>query len=69
MQEKLDKVQSEEFIEKQLRDILGMVREGEIVIILPEDDIVRSFAPKFEKEEEVLPDPNWKKWLKLFFKE
>ncbi|OGM38702.1 hypothetical protein A3F01_06000 [Candidatus Woesebacteria bacterium RIFCSPHIGHO2_12_FULL_38_11] len=66
LQEKLEKVQSEEFIEKQLRDNLGLSKEGEIVIILPEDKIVRSFAPKFEREEEVLPDPNWKKWIKLF---
>jgi len=63
---RLNKVQSEEFIEKQLRDNLGMSREGEIVIILPEDDVVRSFAPKIDKEEASLPDPNWKKWLKLF---
>jgi cell division protein FtsB len=69
LQKRLDKVQSEEFIEKQLRDNLGLSREGEIVIILPEEDIVRSFAPKIEREEISLPDPNWKKWAKLFFKE
>jgi len=66
LKEEIEKVQSEEFVEKQLRDTLGMAKEGEIIIILPEDDIVRKFAPKVEMEEEVLPDPNWKKWVKLF---
>jgi cell division protein FtsB len=66
LRERLEKVQSEEFIEIQLRDSLGMTQEGEIVIILPEDKVVRTFAPKYEVEEASLPDPNWKKWAKLF---
>lgn len=63
---KLKFVKSEEFIEKQVRDKLGLVREGEIVVILPEDEIVKKFAPLHYEEEEVLPDPNWKKWMQLF---
>lgn len=63
---KLEEVKSEEFVEKQLRDKLGLAKEGEIVVILPEDDIVRKFAPNMEEEEEILPDPNWKKWIHLF---
>src|SRR3990170_4810545 len=48
VEEKLRKVQSEEYIEKQLRDNLGLAKEGEIIVILPEADIVRKFAPKEE---------------------
>ncbi|KKQ53081.1 hypothetical protein A2865_04295 [Candidatus Woesebacteria bacterium RIFCSPHIGHO2_01_FULL_39_17] len=66
LEEELQKVHSEEYIEKQLRDKLGLAKEGEIIVILPEDSVVRKFAPKVEEEEEVLPDPNWKKWLQLF---
>lgn len=66
LEENLEKMRSEAFIEKQLRDTLGLAKEGEIIVILPEDEIVRKFAPKIEKEEDVLPDPNWKKWLLLF---
>ena len=66
VEEKLRKVQSEEYIEKQLRDNLGLAKEGEIIVILPEADIVRKFAPKEEVEEIVLPDPNWMKWAKAF---
>ncbi|RLC32956.1 hypothetical protein DRH13_00545 [Candidatus Woesebacteria bacterium] len=58
---------SEEFIEKQLRDKLGLAKEGETIIVLPDEETISKFAPSDEKEEEILPDPNWKKWLKLFF--
>ena len=43
-----------------------MAKEGEIVVILPDPETVRKFAPSIYTEEEPLPDPNWKKWLKLF---
>ena len=65
--EKLDTFQSDEYIEKQLRDKLGLAKEEEVVIVLPDEETVRKFAPKTEEEEEILPNPNWKKWFKLFF--
>lgn len=58
---------SEAFIEKQLRDKLGLAKEGEIIVVLPDEETIKKFAPSNEKEEEILPDPNWKKWFKLFF--
>ncbi len=66
LQKNLEIVKSEEFIEKQLRDKLGMAKEGEIVVILPDAEEVKKFAPRIDEEEEVLPDPNWKKWIHLF---
>src|SRR3972149_2820528 len=66
LKKRLEEVQSEEYIEKELRDKLGLAKEGETILVLPEEDIVRSLAPKLTEEEETLPDPNWKKWLKLF---
>ena len=66
LEEKIKEVRNIEFVEKQLRDKLGLAKEGEIVIVLPEDDVLRKLAPKIEEEEEVLPDPNWKKWMQLF---
>ena len=64
--QRLERVDSEAYIEEQLRDKLGFVKKGETVVILPEDEILRGLAPKRTFEEEVLPDPNWKRWLKLF---
>ena len=66
IKKKLEEAKSQEYIEKQLRDSLGLAKEGEIVVVLPDEDTLRNLAPKLEKEESTLPDPNWKRWLKLF---
>jgi len=63
----LERVSSEEYVEKQIRDNLGMSRAGELIVVLPDPEIVKKFSPIVAQEEEVLPDPNWKKWLNLFF--
>jgi cell division protein FtsB len=58
---------SDEYKERQLRDKLGLAKEGELIVILPDEEILRKLAPKSFEEEETLPDPNWKKWMHLFF--
>lgn len=63
---KLSEIQSQEYIEKELRDKLGLVKEGEIVVVLPDAETLRNLVPDFEEEAESLPDPIWKKWVKLF---
>lgn len=67
LREKLGVITSEEFTEKQLRDKLGLVKEGELVIVLPDEETLRKLAPEPKKDEEILPDPYWKKWINLFF--
>lgn len=67
LKEKLLAVQSESYTEKQLRDKLGMAKEGETIVVLPDKEAIRQIAPKVEEEEEVLPDPIWRRWLKLFY--
>ena len=57
---------SEEYKERQLRDKLGLAKEGELIVVLPPDETLRKLAPKILEEEDSLPDPNWKKWLHLF---
>ena len=64
--EQLKITQSEEFMEKQLRDKLGLAREGEIILVLPEADIVRKLSPQIPEEIEEKPKPNWQKWMDLF---
>jgi len=66
LQQKLGETTQAEYVEKQLRDKLGLAREGEIVVVLPDDETLRKLAPKPVEEEETLPDPNWKKWVHLF---
>ena len=63
----LQEKESEEFIERELRNKLNLARKDEIVLVLPDDEILRKLAPEKVEEQQDLPDPNWKKWLKLFF--
>jgi len=66
LEERLEIIEGDEFVEKQMRDKLGLAKEGEIVVILPKDEVLRKFAPNYENETETLPEPNWKRWLNLF---
>ena len=66
LKKEIGEVSSEDYIEKELRDKLGLTKEGETIMVLPDESVIKSLAPKPEKEEETLPDPNWKRWLKLF---
>ena len=62
---KLEEITSQEYIEKQLRNELGLTKENEIVLVLPPDDILIKLLPVVE--EEVLEiKPNWQKWATLF---
>ena len=67
LQAQIAQAQGSDFIEKQIRDKLGLVKPGEAIVVLPDDNILRKLAPQVIEEEETLPDPNWKKWEKLFF--
>lgn len=58
--------QSQVFIEKQIRDKLGLAMPGEAIVILPDADTLRKLAPAQNTEQDTLPDPPWKKWIKLF---
>lgn len=66
LQTQINEAQGTEFIEKQMRDKLGLTKEGEAMVVLPDEEIVKSFAPPLSTIENSLPDPNWMKWKKLF---
>jgi cell division protein FtsB len=65
LQAQLEYVQSQAFIESQAREKLGMAREEETVLMLPENLGRFEGLGKVKEEEENLP--NWQKWWKLFF--
>jgi cell division protein FtsB len=67
LEKKLQETSGIEFMEKQLRDKLGLAKEGEIVVVLPEEKVLEQLVPNLPEEEETLPDPIWKRWLKLFY--
>ncbi len=67
LEQAIAEAQSTSFIEKQVRDKLGLAKAGESIVILPDENTLRKLAPQTLDEENLLPDPNWKKWEKLFF--
>lgn len=69
LQTQIAQVQGQDYIDKQIRDKLGLTKEGETVVILPDENVVISLAPPATTDVETLPDPNWKKWKNLFFEQ
>lgn len=63
-----EKVISEEFIEKQARDKLGLAKEGEVVVVLPDEETLKKLAPPDEEEVFLEIAPPWKQWVRMFFK-
>lgn len=66
LEEQLKITQSEEFMEKQLRNKMGLAKEGEIILVLPEADIVKRLSPQIPIEEDIKPKSNLQKWVELF---
>lgn len=66
LQAEIAQTQGGDFIEKQIRDKLGLVKEGESIIVLPDEATLRQLAPELQTQADNLPDPTWKKWFKLF---
>ncbi len=66
LEAQIAQTQGSAFIEKQIRDKLGLAKEGEAIVVLPDTEILKKLAPQMPVEENTLPDPNWKKWIHLF---
>lgn len=54
-------VKTNDFVEEEARRKLGLVKQGEHIVIAP------SAPSKEEKPQEIDKRPNWKKWWSLFF--
>ena len=61
LQKRLAEVQSPEFIEREAKEKLGLVKPGEEIVILPEIKLEPSFAKASEGRQS-----NWRKWWKLY---
>ena len=66
LEEELKKMQGNEYLETQLRDKLGLAKKGESIVILPDSETLKSLVPEIPDEKDFLPDPPYKKWLKIF---
>lgn len=63
--QKLFEVKTPEFLERQARDKLGLTKEDETLIIIPDEKIQSVMQAQIQKQEEKLP--NWQGWLRLFW--
>lgn len=61
LKQELDYKNTQRYEEEEIRNKLGLVKEGESIVNLP-NSIVQEVA----KVDEVIV-PNWKKWQNLFF--
>lgn len=64
LKKRLERVNTVDFIEEEARNKLNLAKEGEEVVIIPQEEIeelVQSYRPH-----EPLKEPNWLKWIKLF---
>lgn len=67
LQQTVSQMSTDTYQETIMRDKLGLAKEGEQVIFLPEDTQLIALSPRKKQLTQVaLPDPNWKKWAKLF---
>lgn len=63
LSDRLKEVQTPDFVEKEARDVLGMQKPGETVLIVP----TVSLPPtNNEKQDSSRPLANWEKWISLF---
>jgi len=51
------------FIDQEARQRLGLVKPGEVLIILPHDTATTAATPT----QKIVDEPVWKKWMSLFF--
>ena len=63
LKSELSYAQTDEFIEKEARDKLLFVKEGEQQVLIPKEAVER----QAQEQEIRVPKPNWKKWWELFF--
>ena len=74
-QERLQGIQkginSPDFIEKEARDKLGKAKPGETIVVLPGEDVLRTFSPPEPQVEEggLGNLPVWRQWVKTFLPE
>ncbi|MDD5147409.1 MAG: septum formation initiator family protein [Candidatus Daviesbacteria bacterium] len=65
LKSELAQIQSQEFIEEEIRDKLGFSRKGETVVVIPEEKLKAVLGASQAASVRL---PNWLGWLKVFFK-
>lgn len=61
---RLEYVQGEDYLERIAREELGLAKEGEVVVIMPEID--GRVGVEGELGDQIEEKANWRKWLDVF---
>lgn len=65
LKNKLENIQSPQFIEEEVRNKLGLGKAGETMVIIPDEKIKQILGAS---ESAAIRLPNWLGWWRLFFK-
>lgn len=63
--DELERVNADGFVEKEARDKLLLAKEGEVVLLLPQQQNLEVRDDNLEEDQKELE--NWEKWWNLFF--
>lgn len=61
---KLVQIQSVQFIEEQARNKLGLTKQGETIVVIPEEKLRQILGASQSAQVRL---PNWSGWWRLFF--
>lgn len=64
LKKRLSEVQSQTYIEEEVRNKLGFVKKGETIVVIPEDKLKLVLGASSPAEPRL---PNWLGWLRVFF--
>lgn len=67
LRKKLESASSEAFVEEVARDKLGLAKAGETVVVLPDENFLKSLSPGLEFGKTEPEKANWQKWMERFF--
>lgn len=70
LKEKQREATTPEFVERQAREKLGLVKKGEVILVLPQEEVKKlaeSLREEYLKPEVATSEiPNWQRWWRLF---
>ncbi len=63
LKKELEYKKSDQFVEEEIRNKLGMTKPGESVVMVPKDQTGNQLPETRDQNKE----PNWQKWWNIFF--
>jgi cell division protein FtsB len=65
LKRELEEVQNPNFLDKQARNVLGLVKPGESLVLLPSPQVYQKQSQNSPKDLQYFEKPSWKLWWEL----